>query len=383
MHPDNYFNFDEITDRANTSSLKWNRYGDRDILPMWLADMDFKSPAAVQDALQKRLQHGIYGYTLPPDELSETIRKNLAEKYAWQVEKHWLVWLPGLVTALNLACLATGSHDDEVITTTPVYPPFLSAPANSRRNLVTVPLSETSQWKIDFDGLERAVSPCSRLFLFCNPHNPTGRVYSKKELVAVAAFCDKHNLILCSDEIHCDLLLDTARHIPIASLDQKIAQRTITLMAPSKTYNIPGLGAGFAIITDPALRKSFKRAMNELVPHVNLFGFTATLAAYKHGHNWLHALLDYLRINRDIVEQRIAAMPGLSMNHVEATYLAWIDAGALEVAHPASFFESAGVGLGDGADFGTAGFLRLTFGCPRATLEKALDRMEEAIKNRY
>jgi cystathionine beta-lyase len=375
------FNFDDIIDRRNTSSLKWDRYGERDILPMWLADMDFRSPPAVIEALRQRVDHGIFGYTLPPEELIETIQANLLRKYNWQIEKHWLVWLPGLVCALNLACLATGGSGDEVVTNVPVYPPFLSAPVNSDRKLITVPLADTDRWDIDFDRLQQAITSRSRLFLFCNPQNPTGRVYNRKELMSVAEYCDQHNLFICSDEIHCDLLLDKElQHIPIASLDPEIAKRTITLMSPSKTYNIPGLGAGFAIISEPALRKSFKRAMNDLVPYINLFGFTATLTAYKHGHDWLEALLQYLRINREIVEKRVAAIQGLSMNHVEATYLAWIDARELDIDNPTRFFETAGVGFGNGADFGTDGFLRLTFGCPRSTLEKALDRIENAVK---
>ena len=236
-------------------------------------------------------------------------------------------------------------------------------------------------WEIDFETFEKAIGERSKLFILCNPHNPLGRIFTRDELHKIAALCENNGLTLCSDEIHCDLLLDTNKsHIPTASLSSNIAERTITLMAPSKTFNVAGLGLSFAVIANDKLRRKFQRAMQGIVPHPNLFGYTAALAAYKHGGEWLEELLDYLRINRDMVYSRINAMPGLSTTHVEATYLAWIDARDLGVDNPHQFFEKAGVGLSNGIEFFAKGFLRLNFGCPRDMLEEALERMENAIR---
>jgi cystathionine beta-lyase len=219
--------------------------------------------------------------------------------------------------------------------------------------------------------------------LLCSPHNPTGRVFTRSELLRLAEICERHRLVICSDEIHCDLVLDPDKvHLPTAALAGEIAERTITLMAPSKTYNIPGLGCAFAVISQPQLRKAFKAAMAGIVPEVNLMGFAGALAAYRHGGAWRSALLAYLAANRDRVLEAIANMPGLSASHIEATYLAWIDAREVGAGDPAAFFEAAGVGLSDGREFGGPGFVRLNFGCPRATLDEALGRMERALRGR-
>ncbi len=348
---------------------------------MWVADMDFPSPPAVIEALHQRIDHGVFGYTITPQELTETVILTLRHDYGWEIESEWIVWLPGLVTGLNLACRATGEDGDDVLTTVPIYPPFLTAPKYSRRNLLTVPLVETgNRWVFDFDLLENAISPRTRLFILCNPHNPTGRVFSRKELTILSEICLRHNVIICSDEIHCGLVLDEdKKHIPTAALSPRISDRTITLMAPSKTFNIAGLGCSFAVIANPELRKSFQRAASGIVPFVNTLGYTAALAAYRDGGPWLEALLIYLRENRDMLERSIAEMPGLSLNHVEATYLAWIDTQNSGIQNPAKFFEDAGVGLFDGAQFAGPGFLRLNFGCPRVTLKQALERMKNAM----
>ncbi len=236
------------------------------------------------------------------------------------------------------------------------------------------------KWLLDFDALKSNVTQRTRMFLLCNPHNPVGRVYSKEELTEIAEFCLTRNMMICSDEIHCDLILDRdKKHIPTAMLGPEVAERTITLMAPSKTYNIPGLGCAFAIISNAELRQRFRGAMAGIVPHVNALGYTGALAAYKDGPQWLSALLEYLRENRDIVEYSINSIPGLSVTHVEATYLAWIDARETGTKSPVRFFEDAGVGLGNGAAFGGSGFLRLTFGCPRFLLMEGLGRMEAAL----
>jgi len=376
--------FDREIERRNTGSIKWDRYKDKDIIPLWVADMDFASPPPVIEALQQRTAHGVFGYTHTPEELLDIIMRRLQKLYNWAIARDWLVWLPGLVSGLNVVCRSVGEAGDAVLTDTPIYPPFLAAPGLSRRKLVTAELcKENNRWVMDFDILNNAVTPETRLFLFCNPHNPTGRIYTKAELQQVAAFCEQHDLVICSDEIHCDLLLDTdKRHIPLASLDEAIARQTITLMAPSKTYNIAGLGCAFAIIPNTDLRAKFRRVMEGIVPYINALGYTAALAAYRDGGPWLDALLAYLAGNRDLLQERVAALPGITMTHVEATYLAWLDVRSLGVENPAAWFEAQGLGFSDGAEFGAPGFLRLNFGCPRSLLTKALDRLEMAVTNR-
>jgi cysteine-S-conjugate beta-lyase len=372
--------FDEIIDRSGTSSEKWERYRGRDIIPLWVADMDFRSPPAVIEALRRRVSHGVFGYTTPPEELAEAVSVSLLEEFGWPVEREWIVWLPGLVTGLNVACRAVGRDGDDVLTSTPVYPPFFSAPRHSLRNPVTVPLAvKGDRWTLDFEGLEKSLTPRTRLILLCNPHNPVGRAYDREELSLLAELCRRYGLFICSDEIHSGLLLaPERRHTPIATISPETACRTITLLAPSKTFNIPGLGCAFAVIPDQGLRGRFREAMAGIVPSVNALGFTAAFAAYRYGGDWRRELLRYLRGNRDLVTNAVARMPGLSMKSVEATYLAWIDTRAAGLKKPVTFFETAGVGLSDGEDFGGPGFVRLNFACPRPLLAEALERMERA-----
>ncbi len=361
--PVNEYDFDAPIDRRGTDSLKWEKYHGRDIYPLWVADMDFRCPPSVMAALQARIDHGIFGYTLPPPALTEAVCLRLLQHYDWEVSPEWVVWIPGLVTGLNLSCRAVGETGDGVMTTVPVYPPFLSAPRLCDRERIDLKMRQNAdnRWFIDFDEMAAAMHPRVRLFLLCNPHNPTGRMFERKELEYLAAICEKNGTIICSDEIHCDLLLEPDKqHLPMAALNPDIAGRVITLMAPSKTYNIPGLGTSFAIISDAQLRMRFRRAMEGIVPSVNTLGYAAALGAYANGGKWLAALLTYLRHNRDLVEQEIGAMPGLSMAHVEATYLAWIDCRGADLENPAAFFERAGVGLSDGCDFGAPGSAVLT-----------------------
>ena len=381
---DSSFDFDTVIDRSGTDSEKWSRYRGRDIIPLWVADMDFRSPPAVIDALHERVSHGIFGYTHPPGELIDAVIAHLSRDFGWEVAEEWLVWLPGLVCGLNVLSRAIGDVDDEVLTFTPIYPPFLSAPLLSRRSLVKVPLVlQGSRWMIDLEALERAITPRTKLLLLCNPHNPVGRAWSRTELEELAEVAVRHDLVIGSDDIHAGLILNPEqRHLPIAALSPDTARRTITLLAPSKTYNIPGLGCSFAVIPDAALRRVFRQARAGIVPHVNTLGYTAALAAYRDGEAWRRALLAYLRGNRDLVMDAVERIPGLTMTPVEATYLAWIDARQSGIKQPGRFFESAGVGLSDGTDFDGAGFVRLNFGCPRSLLSEALRRMAAALTGR-
>ncbi|MEH6824127.1 MAG: PatB family C-S lyase [Motiliproteus sp.] len=373
--------FDREVDRTRTSSQKWDKYGDRDILPMWVADTDFRSPPAIIEALQQRVEHGVFGYTLAPAELIEVTLERLQRLYRWKVDAESLVWLPGLVCGLHLACRSVGEPGSAVIAPKPIYPPFMSAPRLSDRRLVSVPMRQYGQrWLIDFDALETAITRETRLILFCNPQNPGGSVYRRAELEQLLAICQRHQLVLCSDEIHCDLLLEPgAEHIPVAALDPEAGQQSITLMAPSKTFNIAGLGCSLAIIPDPQLRQRFKRVQRGIVPDVNLLGYAATLAAYRDCDAWNRQQCDYLRHNRDYLLREINAIDGLKLDPFEATYLAWIDVSALQLDNPPAFFEQAGVGMSPGADFGDRRFMRMNFGCTRSTLEEGVRRIRQAL----
>jgi cystathionine beta-lyase len=375
------FDFDTPIDRSGTASVKWNKYAGRDIIPMWVADMDFACAPAIVEALHRRVDHGIFGYSEPPAGLVDATIAHLQSEYGWKIEPDWIVWLPSLVVGLNVVCRAFGREGADVLTAVPIYPPFLSAPVNGARNTVRVQMSEANGiWHWDMAALERAITPSSRLLLLCNPHNPVGRVFSRDELQAIADVCVHHNLVLCSDEIHSGLILDTdKRHIPVATLGDEIAQRTVTLMSASKTFNLPALGCAYAVAANPELRNKLRKAMAGIVHHIGLMGYIATEAAYRDGKQWQIALLEYLRGNRDLVERSVEAMPGLRIWHAQATYLSWIDARALNANDPVMLFIDAGVGLYDGALFGAPGFLRLNFACPRATLEKALGRMSRAL----
>jgi len=371
--------FDTPIDRRGSDSFKWGKYAGRDILPLWVADMDFAAPPAVLAALHRRIEHGVFGYGGPWPSLTESVLAHLQGEYGWSIEPEWLVWLPGLVTGLNVACRAV---DGEVLTATPIYPPFLSTPHFSGRKLNRVDLAlDNNRWQWDMAAVQQATTAATRLFLFCHPHNPVGRCWSRDELLALADYAERNDLVVCSDEIHCGLILDAdKRHIPFASLSPAAAQRSITLLAPSKTFNIPGLGCAFAVIPNPALRRRFEQAMHGIVPHVNVLGLAACEAAFRHGGDWHRDLIAYLRGNRDRVAATMASLPGVRMAPVEATYLAWIDVRDLRLAKPAAHFEVHGIGLSDGADFGAPGWLRLNFGCPRATLDEALTRFERAVR---
>lgn len=373
-------------------SVKWNRYAGRDILPMWIADMDFAAPPAIVNALQQRVTRASFGYAEPWPSLIDTICRHLHEKYHWLIDPDWLVWLPGLVTGLNVACR---SVDGAVFTATPVYPPFLSAPTLSGKKLTTAPLAcHQNHWQWDMPAVTAALRPDTRLFLLCHPHNPVGRAWLDEELHEIARLAERHDLIVCSDEIHNGLILDSRPHHPFATLSPDAAQRSITLMAPSKTFNIAGLGCAFAIIPNPRIRTVFKAAMTGIVPHVHALGLAACEAAYAECDDWHAAMIDVLRSNRDALEARIAQMPGLTMSHVEATYLAWIDARDLYTTRsitamsPQHFFEEAGVGLSAGSDFATGTgsqnmsrhYVRLNFACSRTTLDEALTRMQAALQ---
>jgi cystathionine beta-lyase len=373
--------FDEIVDRSDTSSLKWDRYKGKDVLPFWVADMDFKSSPEVIEALKARAEHGVFGYTIPDENLLNLTVQYQKKHYGVDIEKDWLVWFPGVVPGLNVACRAF-APGGSVMTLSPTYPPFFSAPGNVGCELIDVPLKENDnlRYDIDFEAMEAAVRPDTKLFILCNPQNPVGRVWTREDLERIVDFCEKHDMILCSDEIHCDLILDEdKKHVTITAIE-RAHKRSFALMAPSKTYNVPGLGCSFFTFPDKELKKRFEKARAGLVTEVNAFGYVGCRAAMEHGENWRQDLLAYLRGNRDLIVDFFKKnIPQIKATHVEATYLMWLDPRELEIANIKQFFEKAGVGLSDGVDYGRKGYLRFNFGCPRSMLEEGLKRMKAAV----
>ena len=349
---------------------------------MWVADMDFRSAPEVIGAAEEAASHGNYGYGKPSSDLPEIVVARMEKLHGWKIAPKWIIWLPGMVCGFNAACRASGDPGDEVLSSIPVYPPFLTAPGNFGQKIVSVPLSlMNNRHQMDFEALEDATTERSKSFLFCHPHNPVGTIFSCGELERFAEYCLRHEFVVCSDEIHCDLLLDEdGKHIPLAAISPEIADRTITLMAPSKTFNLPGFGCSFAIISNPELRIKYKKACSGIIPDPPAMGFTLAETAYRYGEPWRKRLLAYLRGNRNLAINRLRNIPGLKPYPVSATYLLWMDARGLGVNDPQKFFEEKGVGLSNGSDFGTPGFLRLNFGCTQTLLEQALDRMERAVE---
>ena len=372
--------FDAPIERRGTASFKWDLYGD-DVLPLWVADMDFASPPPVVEALEARAAHGVCGYSLVPESLEEAIVDHLERRYGWSIEGDWIVWLPSVVPGLNLACDAFAAADEGVMTVTPVYPPFLEAPGQRGRRLITVPAELIGErWALPLAGLEAAATDDARVLFLCHPHNPLGRVWRRHEVETIVDFCRRHDLVLVSDEIHCDLILDDLEHVPAALACPGDQDRIVTLMSPSKTFNLPGLNFAFAIVADEALRRRFVLPGEGLLPFPGCFAVTAAEAAYREGGAWHDELLRYLRANRDALESFVAAeLPRVRMTHVEATYLAWLDVRALGLDDPAAACRSAGVALSAGAAFGDPAYLRLNFGCRRETLDEALRRLATVL----
>lgn len=377
------YNFDECPERNGYGSLKWDKYAGKDILPLWVADMDFVSAPEILTALQARLDHGVFGYTVPYSEPVEAVLNYLERRHNYAARASWLNFLPGLVPALTLCCHAFAGPHDSVMTATPVYPPFIGSPEYAGRELIKVPLclDASDRWTLDIEAMEAAIQPNTRMLILCSPHNPVGRVFTRDELTALGDFCERHDLVLISDEIHCDLIFDKdAEHIVTATLSESLAKRTVTLMAPSKTYNLPGLACAFSVIEDSKLRAQFQKTIRGIITEVNCFGYAGCAAAYNHGEPWRQALLEYLRGNYELVYNFIQTeLPQITFRPMQATYLAWFDVSGLGLDNPAQFFEQHGVGLSDGVPFDGKQHVRLNFGCPRARLEEGLQRIKSAV----
>lgn len=376
------YDFDRFPERTGTGSLKWERYAGKEVLPFWVADMDFHSAPEIREALQKRLDHGVYGYTLAPATTVEAVQGYLKRTYQWEVPAEQLLWLPGLVPALNIACRAYCAPEEEVAIFSPVYPPFRTAPGYAGRGLLDIPLILVNdRWTMDLERLEAGITKKTKLLILCNPHNPGGTVFTRDELLRLGEICIRHDLIVCSDEIHCDLVLEEGqRHIPFGCLSPELAERSITLMAPSKTYNLPGLACAFGIFPNEQVRNRFSLAARGIITEVNLFGYTGCEAAYNYGEPWRLKLIQYLRGNRDYLYRFLReCYPQIGLHPMAATYLAWLDVSKLGLKDPAAHFEKHGIALSDGRMFGGDGFVRLNFGCPRSQLEEGLTRLARGL----
>ena len=372
-------------DRRNTSSEKWEKYAGRDVLPFWVADMDLPMAPFVIEAVRERLRHPILGYTRAPQAAVAAFIDWLARHYGWQVREEWLVWMTGVVPGLNLAArmLATdASGRRDLVIPAPVYPPFLNVPEKAGLNGSISPLRLVDgRWQMDFDDLCTRISERTAAILFCNPQNPTGRVYERDELASLGALAADNDAIVISDEIHCPLILDPhKRHIPIASLDDAIARRSISLFAPTKAYNFAGLGGAVAVIPNDALRERFDDAIKGMASNVSPLAFAALGSAFGDTSAWLGEQNAFLASNGTRLQEAIGHIDGIHCTPVEGTFLAWLDVRELKLPNPAACFEAHGVGLSDGTDFGAAGFLRFNFGCPRSMLERGIERLERAVK---
>ncbi len=379
------YDFDRIIERRGSDSMKWQDCGEGD-LALWVADMDFAAPPAVTEALRRRIEHPIYGYGVEPPRLRELIVERLERRYGWEVEPEAIVFMHGVVPGFHFALRALLRPGQTLLIQTPVYPPILHAAEKwglrARHN--SLQQGEDGRYEVDFDDFE-AQAAQSDLFLLCNPHNPVGRVFRREELERMAEIALRHDLPIVSDEIHADFIYPGHAHIPIATLGREVERRTITLMAPSKTFNIAGLECSYAIIPDEGLRERYRAAMEGLSRGANILGYVAAQAAYESGEPWLEALLRYLEANRDFVAAYVADhLPGVRMAVPEGTFLAWLDCReAVRDELPGAFFQrEARLHLNEGLLFGEEGrgFVRLNFGTPRALLKEALDRMAAALR---
>jgi cystathionine beta-lyase len=319
-------NFDQIIDRRHTNSYKWDKFPET-VLPVWVADMDFRVAPPILEALDKVTQHGIFGYARCPDELYEVIIKRLATRHHWDIEKNWMIWLGGLVPAIGLTIRAITQVREAVMTATPVYHPFMIEIEMADRELQKVRLRlEGERWTLDFEAIEAAITHNTKLFLLCNPHNPVGTMFTREELQQLHDICQRHGIIVCSDEIHCDLVLDSAKeHVTYATLNPEAAQNSLTLLAPSKTFNLAGLGCSLVVIPNDKLRAKFVHTKAGLMPLLSAYAYEAALAAYRDGAEWHAELLTYLKGNHDLLLKSVNQMKGVKMRPLEATYLAWID----------------------------------------------------------
>lgn len=368
--------------RKNSNSLKWRKYANQDVIPLWIADMDFQCPQAVVWAIQQRLKHPIFGYDGVPERATEAVVESLWRKYKWKVERQSVIWLPSIVPVLFLFGEKWLKFGDEGIVFTPIYPPFLWGTQDSLARVHRLDLEVPSAGfaTLPMNELRRRLSDKTKIVFLCNPHNPVGRAFSLKELKEFGKEVMKTNSIIVSDEIHCDLILKQGlKHIPLATVSKELAARTITLMSTTKTFNLPGVAGGFAIVTNSELQKKFLEMVIHRLSWPHSFSLLSSAAALRQGNGWLHSTLKTLRRNLAMAKSQLSDLPKIQIFWPEATYLLWIDVRALNLLSPVSYFESYGLGFSDGADFGAAGYVRWNFASTLRVHQLALQRFRKAV----
>ena len=385
--------FDKVHNRKNTHSVKWDAldrvFNTEDVLPMWVADMDFRAPEAVNQAIKERAEHGIYGYTTMDKDLDDAVIHWLKDRHQWNVDDSWITYSPGVVTSLLIAIQAFTKPGDAVLIQTPVYPPFFKSITAHERKIVTNPLIETDHYyTIDFEAFEQALQKDVKAFILCSPHNPVGRVWKKEELKRIADLCIKYNVLIISDEIHCDLVYEGHTHTPIASLSTEISQQTITCMSPTKTFNLAGLQTSYVICEDEEKRNTFIEHIDKQgISQLNTIGNIALEAAYMHGHEWLDELKEILESHKDYVVKRLESETSLKVTKTEGTYLLWIDCSSLGLSSEelhTFMIQKARVGLNAGFSYGEEGatYARINIACPKETLVEGINRIIDAVNLR-
>lgn len=386
------YNFDELVKRENTNSVKYDLkqeiFGNKDVLPMWVADMDFKTPDFIVEKVCERANHPIYGYTFRPESFYQSAIDWLKRRQRWEIKKEWLLVTPGVVPAVHLAVLAFTEPGDKIVVQPPVYFPFFGAVKSTGRKLVYNPLLlKENKYKFDFEDLKSKLDSDVKMLILSSPHNPGGRVWTKEELQELAEICLENQILILSDEIHGDLVFQPSSFIPMASISREIAEKTITLTAPSKTFNLAGLATSLCIISSPDLRDRFNETIEKL--HIgmgNMFGTTALEAAYTHGYEWLDQALLYIKKNIDFVcEFSKIHLPEIQVMKPEGTYLIWLDFRKLKLSEDALkkfIIEKAKLGLNDGNSFGPGGegFMRMNVACPLSIVKKAMNQLKTALK---
>ena len=386
------YNFDEIIDRESSSCYKYDLraklFGTSDVKPMWVADMDFRTPTFITEALKKRMEHEIFGYTVPPLALKQTCSNWQQKRYGWDANPDWFGFVPGIVTGLGLAVNTYTQPGDKIIIQPPVYPPFFKVPLGNGRQVVYNPLKEVNgQFEMDFELLKQQFDDKTRLFILCHPHNPGGRVWDRKTLLTLAEICAEKGVLIISDEIHADMTFSSYTHIPFASLSETARENSITFMSPSKTFNVPGLINSYYVIPNPSLRRQYELAMEHMDLHVNLFGFVATQATYQYGEEWLDQMVNYLEGNaRTVVSFFEEKLPVVKAMMPESSFLIWLDFRELDLSNEALrrlIIDKAKLGLNDGPTFGPGGdgHQRINVGCARSEVIDALERIERAVKS--
>ena len=378
------FNFDTPTNRLETDSIRWDTFKSKEVLPLWVADMDFKSAPCVIEALNNRVQQGIYGYTHSPHQMNAMIAGYLQEQYQWQVDPEWIVILPSVVSGLYTAVQQLTKSDESVLIPNPIYHHLRLACTSANRLFQEMPLElKDGRWTLPSNQLPQLFGDKTKLVLFCNPQNPGSTVFTKDESKEFGDFCVQNDLWICSDEIHAGLVLsEDKKHIPFASISKEISEKTITLMSLNKTFNFPGIGLAWAVAENPILRKAIQTGLHQTIAPPSLLAYTATLAAIKDGEPWRKELITYLRNNRDLIYRKINSIDGLSIGNMEGSYLAWIDCTKLNHQDPYQLFLDAGLATSPGSQFGQKKFVRLNFGTHKARLIQALDIIESCAERK-